>query len=443
MGRVIAGALRFSGAPREALRLLQAQAVSMERMCGDQARALGTIVSWAKGTAPYFASTLPSLEQIEQDPVAALGATPVLTKSLMRTEGVRLLANRKRAGVRRNTSGGSTGEPAVFYQDAAYRRWNRAGKLLFDHWTGVSAGHRKAVLWAVPSELADPKPWRRRLRERLWNRYTLNAYRMSDGNLRAYLDRLEADPPDQLQVYAESGFELGRFALAEGRRINGITAVLSSAGTLYSDMRETMEEAFGAPVFNRYGSREVGDIACECSMHRGLHVNPVTHYVEVLRDDDAPAASGELGRVVVTSLTNFTQPLIRYEIGDMARWSEEECPCGSKWPLLAEVSGRVTDQLKAVDGTLVYGGALRQFLYEMPYVQKYQWVQYRLEQITLRIVVDANAPPSELDWQRDVHWLEQEVQEVLGDRIRLHVEIVDEIPPSPSGKHLYVRSEVE
>ena len=91
-----------------------AQGRTLERIREDQARALGSVLAWAKETAPYFASALPSFDQIEEDPVAALGATPVLTKSLVRQEGARLLANRNRFGVRQNTSGGSTGEPAAF-----------------------------------------------------------------------------------------------------------------------------------------------------------------------------------------------------------------------------------------------------------------------------------------------------------------------------------------
>lgn len=442
MRKLSAGMLQFAGAPQEYVKLARAQNWGSERVFAEQIRKLGRILSWCKSELPYYSVTLPAFDRVNSAPLAALKSAPLLTKAVIRQEGIRLTVNRRRIGIKRITSGGSTGEPAVFCQDAAYRKWNRASKLLFDSWTGVSIGHRKAVLWAAPNDVDGARSWKGRLREQLWNRYMLDAYRMSESDMWGYLDRLESDTPDQLQVYAESGYELARFALAEGLKVKGIEAILSSAGTLYPDMRSTIEEAFGASVFNRYGSREVGDIACECNAHQGLHVNPLTHYVEILRNDDTPAAPGELGRVIVTSLTNFVQPLIRYEIGDMARWAEGDCPCGCQWPLLSEISGRVTDHLKSAEGDVMYGGILRQLLYEVLYIKKYQWVQYALDQITLRVVFEPNEPPSNSDWQRDVNWLEQEVEEMLGSGVDFTVQVVDGINPSPSGKHLYVVSHV-
>jgi phenylacetate-CoA ligase len=61
------------------------------------------------------------------------------------------------------------------------------------------------------------------------------------------------------------------------------------------------------------------------------------HYVEILRDDGSPAAVGEQGEVVVTSLVNYAMPHIRYRIGDVACWSDRNCECGRHWPLLSEV----------------------------------------------------------------------------------------------------------
>jgi phenylacetate-CoA ligase len=45
-------------------------------------------------------------------------------------------------------------------------------------------------------------------------------------------------------------------------------------------------------------------------------------------------APGQLGRVVVTDFHNYTSPLIRYEIGDVARWAPPT-ECGITWPAIS------------------------------------------------------------------------------------------------------------
>ena len=112
-----------------------------------------------------------------------------------------------------------------------------------------------------------------------------------------------------------------------------------TAGTLFEPIRQTIESVFQAPVFNRYGSREVGDIACECEAHSGLHVALPTQFVEILRPDGTAAGPGEIGEIVVTSLTNFAMPLIRYRIGIVGH--------GRKSLVAAGVGGRGCGRFRA------------------------------------------------------------------------------------------------
>jgi len=217
---------------------------------------------------------------------------------------------------------------------------------------------------------------------------------------------------------------------------------MTSAGTLYGLMRETIQRVFRAPVFNRYGSREVGDIACECEAHQGLHVCPVTHYVEILREDGTPARPGEVGEIVVTSLTNYAMPLIRYRIGDMGAWAEKDCSCGRNWPLLKEVTGRVTDSFVSASGTRVHGEYFTHLLYFRDWVKKFQFLQESYTRIRLLIV--PAVPPDQAKWivEQERADLEAKVQLVMGPECSLEIELVSDIPPSPSGKYRYTISKV-
>ncbi|WP_018862946.1 phenylacetate--CoA ligase family protein [Thioalkalivibrio sp. ALJ5] len=433
--------LPWLSGPREYAALRRAERLSLPALQRLQAERLPPLLAQARDDVPYYREILPDADTIAADPLGTLLSLPILDKDTIRREGERLCAQRPRPGLRRNTSGGSTGEPATFYQDTAYRRWGRATKVLFDGWTGYRPGQRKAVLWAASRDLTAPRGTRR-LAERLKNRTLLNAYRMDPETMDAHLEQLRAAPPRQLQIYAESGHELARHALRRGVRVPGIGSVLSSAGTLFPDMRETIEKAFDAPVFNRYGSREVGDIACECEHHRGLHVNPLTQYLEILDDDGRPTPPGTPGRVVVTSLTNHSMPLLRYAIGDLASWSGQTCDCGREWPLLEGVWGRVTDHIRGANGAVVFGGWLRQLLYPEDWIGQYQWVQHAADHIRLRLIPIDRAPQGERE-QRLQARLAPEIREQLGAGTRLDIDRVNEIPPSPSGKHLHVISELQ
>ena len=81
--------------------------------------------------------------------------------------------------------------------------------------------------------------------------------------------------------------------------------------------RDAIEQAFGARVFDKYGSREFSGIAYECAESRDHHVMDESYIVELLVDGRL-LGPGETGEVVITDLNNFSVPLIRYRIGDLA-----------------------------------------------------------------------------------------------------------------------------
>ncbi len=216
-----------------------------------------------------------------------------------------------------NASGGSTGQPVRLIQDAEYATWRSAVKIFYDQWTGFKSGDRKLLLWGSERDLFFEKE-KLKIRFGKWlrNEVWFNTFRMTPLNMSDCVNTINAFKPVQILSYVEGIYELSRFIKRSGHEVYSPKAILSTAGTLYPQFRDTIETALNAPVFNRYGSREVGDIACECSYHNGLHVSVPIHYVEILKENGEPAKPGEIGEIVITLLTNFAMPLIRYRIGD-------------------------------------------------------------------------------------------------------------------------------
>jgi phenylacetate-coenzyme A ligase PaaK-like adenylate-forming protein len=84
-----------------------------------------------------------------------------------------------------------------------------------------------------------------------------------------------------------------------------------------------------------YSEQEVGYIALQFPDYPYYHVQPENILVEVLDDNGNVCSSGDIGRVVITTLHNFTTPLIRYEIMDYAKVGEP-CSCGRGLPVLLQ-----------------------------------------------------------------------------------------------------------
>ena len=333
-----------------------------------------------------------------------------------------------------NYSGGSSGEPIRLIQDQGYADWAGAMKLLFDEWTGRQVGDRQVRLWGSERDLLvgheTPRVRAARwLRNELW----LNAFRMTPARMRDYVQRINRFRPRQILAYPTSMYELSRFVEREGIDVHSPQAVMTSGTALEPEMRSTIERVWATRVFDRYGSREVGDIACECREHKGLHVSLPCHYVEVLRADGSPVGPGEPGELVVTSLTNYAMPLVRYRIGDMAEVAGERCGRGVGWPLIKSITGRISSIFVTMDGALIPGGYFGFPLWDRPWIQRFQVVQESRQQIVVRVVGDPTC--SQAPSAAELDDIVKKYRAAVGASCQVTFDFVDEIETSPTGKH--------
>ena len=149
----------------------------------------------------------------------------------------------------------------------------------------------------------------------------------------------------------------------------------------------------GTRSINQYGSREVSNIACEIPGIEGLWVAPWGSYVEILDDEGLPVHPGEEGNiVVVTCLTNYAMPLLRYWIGDRGALLPEPTPGGSGLQILKHVSGRNVDVFRTRDETLVDGEYFTHLLYFQPWVWKFQVIQKGYEHLVFKVVEEMGMP---------------------------------------------------
>ena len=262
----------------------------------------------------------------------------------------------------------------------------------------------------------------------------LNTSGITDTDWLRLIAEVRRTKPRVMVAYAQAAVLFGSYLRQHEIQDVQFDSIITTAEMLLPGQRERIIEiTFGGKVFNRYGCREVSVIASECEFHHGMHVNSEALFVEIESDLARP---GKTGRILVTDLLNYSMPLIRYEIGDLGAWEEDQnCPCGRHLPLLAEIQGRTTDFLVLTGGRQISGPALTLAVSDMADVRQVQFVQRNPKLILLRVVPgDKDGPGTEQE-------LRKRMGKYLGDLARLQIELTESIASEVSGKYRFVIQE--
>ncbi len=148
--------------------------------------------------------------------------------------------------------------------------------------------------------------------------------------------------PDFLLTYPSALHVLSHEAVAGRLRITP-RRILAGAEPLLPEIRAAAEEVWGAKVINCWGTSEGGGTGVGCDQG-GTHFSEDQLIVEPVDLDGQPVPAGERSaKVYLTNLYNRTLPLIRYEITDEVTVVPEPCPCGSAHRRIADIQGRLDD----------------------------------------------------------------------------------------------------
>jgi phenylacetate-coenzyme A ligase PaaK-like adenylate-forming protein len=120
--------------------------------------------------------------------------------------------------------------------------------------------------------------------------------------------------------------------------------IVNISERLMPKARRQYQKVFGAPILDDYAMGECLFLSNGCLETGGMHVNADWALVEVVDENNQPVPAGKKGaKILLTNLSNYVQPFIRYEIGDLLTMATEHCSCGNNLPLIARVGGRDSD----------------------------------------------------------------------------------------------------
>lgn len=254
-------------------------------------------------------------------------------------------------------------------------------------------------------------------------------------DIAAQAEWLRKQNPNYLLSHPSNIMALAKRSLENGIRVPHLRQVRTFGETVMPGLREACLEAWGATLTDVYSAEEVGYIALQCPAHEHYHVQAESLLVEVLDGAGRPCSSGEIGRVVLTTLHNFAMPLIRYQIGDYAEVGEP-CPCGRGLPVLKRIMGRQRNMLTLPDGRQHWPSFPAEGWLAIAPVRQFQLVQRDLASIEARFVADRAVTADE----------KQQLAAMLHEYLRYPFRIdfvqLDEIERKPNSKFEDFISEV-
>lgn len=341
-----------------------------------------------------------------------------------------------------NSSGGSTGEPVRLIQDSDYRNWNHATNTYYhEKMLGIKRIIAKEVrLWGNERDIFHGGYGIQKiLQNHFTNTVLLNSFRMKDSDIEQYISIINKLKPEYVRGYAGSLFELSSFSQSHKILLYSPKVVASAAETLTQDMRDIIEKGFKTKIYDFYGSRETENLAGEC-VNGLLHIFSFNNIIEIVDENNQPVREGEEGRILVTTLHNYSMPLLRYDIGDMGIKGPEFCSCGNILPTLKSVTGRVTDHFKLKNGSQVPAEFFIHLLgvvCNKGEIKKFQIIQEDYNKIRIDVVSHNNISDGFF------HEIDKKIRVVMGFDCEITWNFVDEIPKTKSGKYRYTISKVK
>jgi len=363
---------------------------------------------------------------------------PIVTKRTLR-ERFPAKEIRDRFGIagKLNATGGSTGEPTRFFQDTLALQTTIAGNAYTRIRMGWRPGMATIIVWGSERDIGQQTA-SRSVRSLVWllREHLVDGYRLSQTTVDRVLELVRANRPVAIYGFTSMLEFLARAVVERGSEPppGSVRTAWCGGEMLYPEQVQVFERAFGVPLLNRYGGRELSTMACQFEAGGPLNVLRPWLFLEVLDDHDKPVAPGTMGRLVWTSTVCRGTPFLRYDIEDLGIFDaahQTESGVGA----LRELCGRSAGLMTLADGRVISGLYWNHLFKEFPEVRQFQVVLKNSGEIWISLAGEGMPEPREAELRSRLSHL------VAGIPVKLLW--TAEIPRTAQGKLVQVIREPE
>jgi len=400
---------------------------------------LRALLIHARDNIPFYADRFKKAGLVPEKIQALddIKVLPFLTKAEIKINIDTMVWKGCPGGLHRYNTGGSSGEPLIFYFDKRRQAYDKAARMLAHSWWNVDVGDRELYLWGSPLE-ATRQDKLKDLRDSFTNEFLISAFEISEAKIPKMVASFRRFKPKCIFGYPSTIDLFAQMATKQNYSLSdlGVKVVFTTAEVLYDHQRKSIGEHFGGvPVADGYGSREGGFVSHQCS-GGSYHIMDPNYIVEFIKDE-LPVAPGESGEVVLTHFDAWGMPLIRYRTADVAMQGQSGCSCGRSFGTMQNISGRTTDFIVTPDGRWQHALSVIYVVRDIEGVDEFKIIQHEVEDVQVLVKVIPSLFP-----QSGPDRIVKGFRTRMGDSVKVTVDLVDEIPRDASGKHRYVVSHV-
>ncbi len=403
--------------------------MSEEELSSLQKKNLTALLNYAIDKVPYYRGLSLSSELCITD-------FPILTKTILREQVDELISDDyKKEGLDKNHSSGSSGVQSFTYMTNAHKSYLRALQTHWWTWGGYVPGDS-----LLQTGMSPNRGIVKSLKDFFFRIVYMEAFALNPKMIKRALVKLKIKKVNHLAGYPSALYEIAKVAAKDDKNYK-IKSLISYGDKLFDHYRTAYIKAFDNPkIINTYGCAEGLYMACQVDLPYYYIMSPHV-YLEIVNDAGELVKKGEMGHVLVTGLTSYGMPLIRYKLGDLGiLLPANEYPLKKmfNYPLLKTVLGRETDVVTTPLGDTLIVHSFTGIIEYFTDIKQFKIIQTSKSEIILKYITDNGEELKE----DSISQLKLKLDNLTKNSLQITFQKVAAIAASPSGKPQIIESEI-